>query len=148
MRRIIRDVDIKNSNKDIESKSKSIEAKPDPHLDKVAKLVPAEIIAAFLAANNIILAQIGTNSASPRIKMVSWIVFGILLIATPFYTRRAIKSVLGPLKSQVLVSTLAFIFWVFAIGGPFALETWYERELAGLSLIIFSVISPLLIPKK
>lgn len=147
MRRIIRKVDL--SPPSVNAKS-SGPPKADSHMDQVAKLVPAEIVAAFLAVDNLILSKIGeASNTTDSIKMIYWGgVFTVLLIATPFYVKRAITSQLPLLKSQLVVSTLAFVFWAFAIGGPFALTNWYDHMYAGLALIVFSVVSPLMIPKK
>ncbi|GGD05212.1 hypothetical protein [Hyunsoonleella pacifica] len=148
MRRIIRKSDLA----DYEFKSldsKNLRVNPDNHLDKVAKLVPAEIVGAFLAVDNLILSQLsnGTDTLH-KSEITYWVVFFILLVATPFYVKRAISSEFKLLKSQIFVSTLAFVFWVYAIGGPFKLTDIHDYLFAGLGLILFSVISPLLIPKK
>lgn len=147
MRRIIRKSDLADtSSKSFDSKN--LRANPDDHLDKVAKLVPTEIVAAFLAADNLILTQL-TDDTDPSNKseIAYWVVFSILLIVTPFYVKRTIASEFKLLKSQIFVSTLAFVFWVYAIGGPFKLAGLHDYLFAGLALIVFSIISPLLIPK-
>lgn len=148
MRRIIRAYDLE------ESAVKAFDGAntkttPDNHLDKVAKLVPSEIVGAFLAIDNLILSQLTDDvDSSNNSEIIYWVVFIILLVATPFYVKRAITSEFKLLKSQIFVSTLAFVFWVYAIGGPFELAGIHNYLLAGLGLILFSVISPLLIPKK
>lgn len=148
MRRIIRKSDLADSGfKSLDGKN--LRANPDNHLDKVAKLVPAEIVAAFLAADNLILSGLTLeNDTSNKSEIVYWVVFCVLLVVTPFYIKRAITSEFKLLKPQIFVSTMAFVFWVYAIGGPFKLAGIHEPLFAGLGLILFSVISPLLIPKK
>lgn len=37
---------------------------------------------------------------------------------------------------QVLISTIAFVVWVFAIGGPFASLDWYKPVYGGIALIL------------
>ena len=148
MRRIIRKSDLADSGfKSLDGKN--LRGNPDNHLDKVAKLVPAEIVAAFLAADNLILSQMDEGARpSNKLEIIYWVVFCVLLAVTPFYVKRAISSEFKLLKSQIFVSTLAFVFWVYAIGGPFKLAGIHDYLFAGLGLILFSVISPMLIPKK
>ena len=59
---------------------------PDSYLNKMAKLVPAEIIAAFLAIDNLI------KSADESYIIFQWVIFGVLLLITPFYIKKVIKS--------------------------------------------------------
>ena len=120
---------------------------PDKYSDKIAKLVPAEIIAGFLTGDNLI------NSFTEQYEyteLVHWVFFTLLLVLTPIYVKRVIKTAGMPLlkKSQIILSTVAYIFWAFAIGGPFEYLQWYNKLLAGLSIISFSLLSPLFVVEK
>jgi hypothetical protein len=64
-------------------------------------------------------------------------------IALYFATRDPQK---GPLYLQVILATVAFPVWAFAIGGPFILLPWYQSWIASLVLIFvtfgFGLIKP------
>ncbi|HMG15667.1 MAG TPA: hypothetical protein VK590_09480 [Saprospiraceae bacterium] len=139
MRRIIRKVDLLNRGKEIAEEFREEDIPVDSYIDKISKLVPAEIIAAFLAINNLIEVK------KENFQLIHWICFFILLIITPFYIFKMTKSEFGILKSQIILSTISFVVWVFAIGGPFLYLNWYNKIYGSIALILFSVISPLLI---
>jgi len=117
---------------------------PDKYMDKIIKLVPSEIIAAFIAINNLIDIEEGAYMR------IHWIVFFILLIATPFYISKITKRKdLPVLKSQILISTIAFTVWVFALGGPFRYLNWYDSIYGSIFMILFTALSPLfIVPNK
>jgi hypothetical protein len=52
----------------------------------------------------------------------------------------------GPLVLQVILGTIAFAVWVFALGGPFVLLPWYKANIASLVLMFvtfgFGLIDP------
>jgi hypothetical protein len=77
-----------------------------------------------------------------------WLIFIVLLILTPLYTWRVTTEAGLPVAYvQVVVSTLSFIVWVFAIGGPFSLLSWYQPVYGSILLILFTLIPPLAIGK-
>lgn len=85
------------------------EIKPkEEYLGRLLKLIPSEIVAAYMAIQGIIPKE----SAKWGLTVISV----ILLIITPYYLKT--KQKVGK-KSQVLISTLSFIVWLYAIGGPF-----------------------------
>jgi hypothetical protein len=114
---------------------------PDAYASTMVKLVPVEMIAAFL----VLQGQVTNLEVSlPRIGSVdlSWLLFLVLLIATPLYLWRAH---LIDRSLQLAASTLSFAVWIFAIGGPFMKLPWYSSLWGGLALLIFMAIAPLLL---
>jgi cation transport ATPase len=138
------------------------EQKADDTASKILKYIPAEITAAYVAAEASV-----KSVTSPELE---WIIFGILLLFTPFYIWRVatvtiserdanmqfkivgigaaatpkIKMVV-PWK-QILIGIGAFILWVFALGGPFA-ATWptlYHTEYGSVALILYTVLIPII----
>jgi hypothetical protein len=69
-----------------------------------------------------------------------WIVFLINCVFVPLYfvfaTTRDKRGVLWP---QVVLASLAFPVWVFAIGGPFKSFSWYEGWIASITLAFVTV---------
>ncbi len=114
-------------------------AKPDDYTTRLLKYIPAEIVAAFLAISAIF------NEADVA-EVVPWVVFGVLLVMTPFYLWRVTRDPEKPLAmSQLVVGTIAFAIWVFALGGPFAELGWYEPIYGPILLIVYTLAIPIFI---
>jgi len=113
-------------------------APTDNWSDAVTKLIPIEVVAAYLAAVQIVT---GLES-STSVAVAQWILFGIGALATILYMLAtwdpdpAVRE--SDLKSawpQLFISLAAFVTWAFAIGSPFGLLAWYEGWMGGLALI-------------
>jgi len=116
----------------------------DTYFDRLIKYVPAEIIGAWVAVTGLIATEEETNAA------LGWIVFGIGVIMTAawIWKRTQVKD-LPPAVAQIVISTLAFCVWVFALGGiPFKNLAFYKPLYGSLILILFSLVSALITPKK
>jgi hypothetical protein len=114
--------------------------------DKLVKLIPTEIIGAYLFISTGIL---GLNPAAPAIpqdaETKAWIliVSMTLLILTPLYLLR-LSGVTNVM--QLLVTTVSFLVWVYSLGGPFVVWDWgYSPKIAGSVLVLWSLITPLLV---
>jgi len=85
----------------------------DDYMSRLVKLVPAEIISVYLFAFNLIKG----NSKTPAdgSETLQWIIFGIMLVATPIYLKKILKM---ESNAQVVLCTFSFLLWVFAMGGP------------------------------
>lgn len=96
----------------------TVAATPDGYTDRLVKYVPAEGIAVFLAVDGVL-----RGAADIPAAMLGWVVFGVLLVLLYFYQR----NVLNVRKvQQHAIMLVAFVVWVFAIGGPFAGLSWYS----------------------
>lgn len=116
---------------------------PDGYADRLLKYVPAEAVAFYLGCDGIIR-SVFTDSTNERF----WLLVGVSLvglIGTPFYLRR-LERVLKP--TQVIVSTIAFAVWIFAIGSWFVAFDWYRPALGALAVLIFTFVSPVINPDK
>lgn len=115
---------------------------PDDYLTRVVKYIPAEIVAVFVTVRGII--DLVADSST----FLYWIVFGFLVIMTVVYSWKSstVKG-LPPAYTQVVVSTVSFVIWVFALGEPFSSLGWYRPIYGSLLLILYTLIPPLLIGK-
>jgi hypothetical protein len=111
---------------------------PDEYLSKVIKLIPAEVVSLYVALAGII----GAAGQNVNIPLLFWIVFIVCLVGTPLYLMR-ITKVSNLL--QIGITTVAFAVWVFALGGPFALLSWYQPIYGALLLPIFTFFIPMII---
>lgn len=112
----------------------------DDYKTKLAKYIPGEIIAAYVAIDGIV------KSATKFSDAAYWIAFLLLLVLTPLYIWRVTTE--PPKKAataQIIVSTIAFFVWVFAIGGPFASLSWYVPVYGALLLVIYTTAIPVVV---
>jgi hypothetical protein len=114
---------------------------PDDYKDRLLKLIPTEVVAAYLTLDGII-----RSSATGRsITIALWVAFGVGTVATWLYLQRLQK--VGSLV-QLAVSTVAFAVWVFALGGPFARYDWYQPWLGSVVLVIVTLAVPLFVGRE
>lgn len=117
----------------------------DKFFDRVIKYVPADVVGAWVAATGII-ASSGGSPASHATML--WVAFAFGLIFTAAWTYRQTSEPGKPTAAlQIVVATLAFAVWVFALGGPFASLLWYQQSHGSLLLIAFSLVTGFLVPK-
>jgi FtsH-binding integral membrane protein len=110
----------------------------DNFLAKLAKYIPAEINAAFVGVYGIMKGI--TNFPT----IGQWIIFFVFLILAPLYLYYvAKKENQKPDIAQIAISPFAFAIWVFAIGGPFALYTWYVQAYGAILLIVATLAIPM-----
>ena len=105
------------------------------YADKLLKLIPTEIIGAYLAIE-------GMASTNPSIQFRVLVISCLaLIVLIPFYlwflfgVRR---------KLQLVVTMISFIVWVFSIGGPFLHFTWYLPIYGAITLVFWTLVVPLI----
>jgi hypothetical protein len=84
---------------------------PDTYRDKLFKFIPGEVVTLYVGLSSVVA------SANNAPHFLYWLIFFAGLIGTPVYLRRT-QNVTS--RTQLIVSTVAFAVWVFALGGPFA----------------------------
>ena len=104
---------------------------PDDYKDRLLKYIPSEVISVFLLTDSLIRSA---PNSSPK-NILGWIVFACLLLMTPVYLAMVMHVTR---LSQLTISTIAFVVWVFAIGGPFAQLRWYSPLYGGVLLPLFT----------
>ena len=113
--------------------------KADAYFDRVLKNIPADVIAAWLLMSNLIEGNDRGNS------LIFWIVFAVFIIIVFFWTKKQTdQRGEPPAWTQIVVSTTAFVVWVFALGGPFQQLDFYDSFYGSLLLIIYTLIGPLI----
>lgn len=110
----------------------------DSYPSKIIKYIPSDIVAAWVAATNIMKSD--TELANP----IWWIALGIGIVLTAAWTLKQ-TQVPGkpPAITQTIISTIAFVVWVFALGEPFSSLSFYRYSYASLILILYMLIVPL-----
>ena len=110
---------------------------PSDFKDRLIKLIPSEIITAYMTLQGLITGHINNQT------LFLLIAFICLLILTPFY----LKKVSGVNKAgQIVFTTIAFVIWVMASGGfkiffPHA-AIFEDNFLGSMILIIYTLAIP------
>ncbi len=106
----------------------------DSYISRLLKNIPSEIIAAYLALDGLLKSKIVSINAS----ILLWIIFAVLLVATPFWMIFVEKT---KMYRQVVFATISFIVWVMVIGsGPFETLGGYDTIIGSILLIICTAI--------
>lgn len=131
----------------------SVQDRPaDGYADRLIKYLPAESVAFYALVDKMIASHYGlepgkaAEAASAGAFTPSLIIFLIGLIGTPLYLRQ--RRLPGqPWILNVVLSTIAYGFWAYTLGGSlFLVLGWYQVFLAGLFAPIFTFVAGILQP--
>jgi hypothetical protein len=115
--------------------------------ERIAKYVPAEILALYTSAVSLIATANAKDAATKRL----WL-FGLaglfFLIVTPLWLGRFSDNA-NIKRTNQLMGLAAFAVWAYAFpAGWFHDRGLYDPIIAGLLLIVFTVISAFVTPKR
>lgn len=111
------------------------ESESDKALGRLVKYIPAEIISGYMLLSGIIA---GASDASTKRQPAAWVLFWFGVILTPLYLWKVGKPD-GVQWWHLPISTVSFVVWAYALGGPFEgvnlfgyeYEKWFAAFLAG-----------------
>lgn len=118
----------------------------DNYLSRVLKHIPSEIVMAYVAIEGVLRTTYSPSVPQDREMLLKllWVVFGALTVLTPLWLWR----VMGVRRfSQLCISTLSVPVWLFALGGPFALQEWYEPAFGAIVLPLYTLFVPIITPR-
>lgn len=111
----------------------------DTYRERLVKYIPVEIIVLYIALYGSTYAVIGTDPFFPI--LARWLVIAGI-ICTPLYLWN-VEQVSNWV--QLLVSTVGFVVWVFALGVfPVVELPWYNQVAAAIFLPVYTLASPLM----
>jgi len=113
------------------------------YLERVAKYVPAEIIAAYLTGLPVVTATTTEDTTGRTV------LYGVLLLGCVIFTPLYIKFMAEdnqPRRTQQWIGIAAMLIWAYSIGGFFTDIGWYHAGVAALTIIFFSLGTGLAIP--
>ena len=115
----------------------------DNYLSRVLKHIPSEIVMAYVAIDGVLRTTYSPGAPRDREMLLKllWIVFGALTVLTPLWLWRVMRV---RRLEQLFVSTLSVPVWLFALGGPFALQEWYEPAFGAIVLPLYTLIVPII----
>ena len=103
---------------------------------KIAKLIPTELVTAYGALSGAILV-VEMEAWRPPLYLVSFV---LCMILTPIYLRKADPNNL-PKRNHLIVSTIAFPVWAYLVSGNAVVPEHYDAGLATFIAIVFSLIT-------
>ena len=116
--------------------------KIDGYFDKLIKYIPSEIVGGWIAVKGLI----ASDNDVPQDSLL-WILLLVFTILTIFYiAKQTSEPRKKTAKTQIILSTLAFIIWVFALGEPFSSLVFYRPLYGSLVLILYNLTVPLINP--
>lgn len=110
------------------------------YLEKVSSLVPAEIIAGYLA----MIGFLDKHDNSVVVEKQGFLIgiFVLCLILTPLYLNfQADKD--KPKIVHLVISSVAFVVWAYVTSGEKFSGLIYDSDIASVILIAFSLVSAL-----
>jgi hypothetical protein len=127
----------------------SVPARADDYFDKVVKYIPADVIAAWTTILGV-TGGVGLTDESTIPISVVWILLVAFTAFTAWWThRQTMVAQAPPARTQIIVSSIAFVVWAFALGRPFtALTGFYNPDLAAVLLIVFTFLAARIDPRQ
>ena len=105
-----------------------------PYMDRVAQLIPAEVVAAHLTIQGLVYNQIRIRDVAIEISAV------VLLVLLPFYLRRLGVTTM----KQIILTMGSFIAWVLAVSLPVHQRFGLEPLWGSIILILWTAVIPVL----
>ena len=136
--------------------SEDVERAPrDDYKDRLVKYIPAESVALYTFADKFLIAYYGIDAAGNATKnpvdgvltFFNWFLLVLGLVGTPIYLYRQRKD-RQPWKLHAALSTVAFVFWSYTLGGSFYLiHHLYHVVGAAMAAPIFTFVAGWFEPK-
>lgn len=110
--------------------------KLDTYFDKIVKYIPGDIVAAWVAVSGLVKSATDVPTST-----VLWVCFAVGVALTAAWTWKQTNVEGQPAAvQQIIISTVAFCVWVFALGAPFDTLAWYHSVYASLALIGYTLV--------
>ncbi len=121
------------------------ESDGDKAIQRLIKYIPAEIISGYMLLSGLVQAA---STSSPWRLPSSWALVIIGVVLTPIYLWKVGRPS-GVSWWQLPISTVSFLLWAYALGGPFEkvelipgypYEKWFAAFLAGAFSWVIAVV--------
>lgn len=115
---------------------------PDPefklYLDRLLKMIPAEIVSLYMIGTGFI------TTAQDTI-LVAWSVICFLLVfVVRIYATKDPAKKEPPQWTAIIISALAFVIWLYWMGGPFVLyPEIHDKTIASLLVLLWTFVIPI-----
>ena len=107
------------------------------YLDRLAKMIPSPVIALYLVGTS----QIPTGQA---IGLLVWAVICLIgVIVLMAYGTADSQKKKKPDRVHIMISSGAFVVWVYAMGGPFAAFNLQVPWIGSLAVLAYTFFVPI-----
>lgn len=109
------------------------------YLEKLIKMIPAEVVGLYLVGSGVIPAGQGAY-------LLGWTLFCLIaVVAVRALGTRDVDAKKSPQWAAVAISTVAFLIWIYSIGGAFQiyLGKGYQPFLGSLLVLAWTFVVPL-----
>jgi hypothetical protein len=108
------------------------------YLQRLLKMIPGEVVGLYLVGNGFI-------PDSRPIYSALWAVFCLLMVfVVRIYGTRDPERKKPSQPIPVGIAAIAFVIWVYSLGGPFAKYNIYSSALGSLLVLVWSFLIPIL----
>lgn len=106
------------------------------YIDRLLRLIPSEVVGLYLVGSGVIPdEQAGAH--------VAWSIFCFFaVIASRYFGTRSSKDP-TPQWPTIVISSISFVVWLYAIGGPFVDLGWHVGWIGSLMVLAWTFIVPL-----
>ena len=112
-------------------------------LEKVAKMIPAELITGYSG-----LISLSANFQSDTVKNYCYLgAFVLCGFLTPVYLNKMAERT-KPKIIHLFESTAAFVVWAYFTSGRQVIPAYFSVTAASIALLVFSLLSAVIVPKK
>lgn len=115
----------------------------DAYMNSVLKLIPSEVVAAYVAIQAVLIGQ-------DVEEMIFWLIAALFVIITPIwlftYTDIPQDGITLQEIRQLVASTVAMGVWIFSLGGPLTFSDWYQENAEWAVLVILMLWTLLIAP--
>ena len=109
-----------------------------PYLERLFKMIPAEVISLYLVGNGVIPKDKGIIS-------VIWVFICLIgVVVVRRYGTADQAQNLKPDWIHIGISSVAFLIWAYSLGGPFTYYNLYIPYLGSLLILAFTFFIPFL----
>ena len=107
------------------------------YLDRLMKMIPAEVVSLYLIGNGFI-------PAGQSVGLAVWALVCLAgVLALRAYGTADPEANKSPDWVHVVISAVAFVIWVYTLGGPFAAANIYEPYVGSLLVLAWTFFVPL-----
>lgn len=105
----------------------------DDYYGKLVKMIPGEVLGLYLVGSNLI-------PKNQKTGLIIWAVVCLVAVVASRYRGTADPK---PNWAQILLASLAFVIWVYTLGGPFAAFNLHIPYIGSLLVLAYTFFVPL-----
>lgn len=106
------------------------------YIDRLLRLIPSEVVGLYLVGSGVI----PDDQAAAH---VLWSVFCFFAVVASRYFGTRSSTDPTPQLATIVISSVSFVVWLYAIGGPFVDLGWHVGWIGSLMVLSWTFIVPL-----